>query len=94
MHWLPLLASLALSGAAFLPGGLPGRSAVSPQASRVNAVTMNADYYARLGVQRNADEKAIKNVRSPRTHVVALPCGVSLAAFQLAHALHALLLTC
>lgn len=56
-----LLASVAFSSAAFLPGGLPGRSAVSSQAPRVAAVTMNSDYYSRLGVQRNADEKDIKN---------------------------------
>jgi molecular chaperone DnaJ len=56
-----MLASVALSSAAFLPGCLPGRSAVSLQAPRVAAVTMNSDYYSRLGVQRNADEKDIKN---------------------------------
>jgi molecular chaperone DnaJ len=56
-----MLASVALSSAAFLPGGLPGRSAVSSQAPRVAAVTMNSDYYSRLGVQKNADEKDIKN---------------------------------
>merc|ERR1719460_1708828 len=61
MHCTWMLASVALSSAAFLPSGLPGRSAVSPQAPRVAAVIMNADYYARLGVQRNADEKDIKN---------------------------------
>ena len=56
-----LLASVALSSAAFLPGSLPGRSAVSSHTPRVAAVAMNGDYYSRLGVQRNADEKDIKN---------------------------------
>ena len=59
---LGMLASVALSGAAFLPGGLPGRSAVSSQTPRAAAITMDADYYSRLGVQKNADEKQIKNV--------------------------------
>jgi len=58
---LVMLASVALSGAAFLPGGLPGRSAVSSQTPRAAAITMDADYYSRLGVQKNADEKQIKN---------------------------------
>ena len=62
-----MLASVALSSAAFLPGGLPGRSAVSSQAPRVAAVTMNSDYYSRLGVQKNADEKDIKNVSATCT---------------------------
>ena len=57
-----LLASVALSSAAFLPGSLPRRSAVSSHTPRVAAVAMNGDYYSRLGVQRNADEKDIKNV--------------------------------
>jgi len=56
-----LLASVALSSAAFLPGSLPRRSAVSSHTPRVAAVAMNGDYYSRLGVQRNADEKDIKN---------------------------------
>jgi len=56
-----MLASVALSSAAFLPGGLPGRSAVSSQAPRVAVVMQNSDYYGRLGIQRNADEKDIKN---------------------------------
>ena len=51
-----LLASVALSSAAFLPGSLPRRSAVSSHTPRVAAVAMNGDYYSRLGVQRNADE--------------------------------------
>mmetsp|Transcript_78115 Transcript_78115/g.188624 ORF Transcript_78115/g.188624 Transcript_78115/m.188624 type:complete len:397 (-) Transcript_78115:164-1354(-) len=58
--WM-MLASVALSSAAFLPGGLPGRSAVSSQAPRVAVVMQNSDYYGRLGIQRNADEKDIKN---------------------------------
>ena len=80
-----MLASVALSSAAFLPGCLPGRSAVSLQAPRVAAVTMNSDYYSRLGVQRNADEKDIKNVSTLHAaSVVARPSGVSPAACSLA----------
>merc|ERR1719460_2408658 len=56
-----LLASVALSSAAFLPGSLPGRSAVSSRTPRVAAVAMNGDYYGRLGVTRNAEDKDIKN---------------------------------
>ena len=73
--WL-MLASVALSGAAFLPGGLPIRSAVSPQVPRAAAVTMNTDYYGRLGLQRNADEKEIKNVSAAGTRVASRPCRV------------------
>ena len=79
-----LLASVALSSAAFLPGSLPRRSAVSSHTPRVAAVAMNGDYYSRLGVQRNADEKDIKNVSTACTQLVARPSGVLPAARQLA----------
>lgn len=75
---LMLLASVALSSAAFLPGSLPGRSAVSSHTPRVAAVAMNGDYYSRLGVQRNADEKDIKNVSTACTQLVARRAAFSL----------------
>merc|ERR1719183_2147721 len=53
--------ALAVCQAAWLPGGVPSRSAVSFHSPRTAAATMNADYYGRLGVTRNAEEKDIKN---------------------------------
>ena len=59
--------ALAVCQAAWLPGGVPSRSAVSFHSPRTAAATMNADYYGRLGVTRNAEDKDIKNVSAPRT---------------------------
>jgi molecular chaperone DnaJ len=53
--------ALAVCQAAWLPGGVPSRSAVSFHSPRTAAATMNADYYGRLGVTRNAEDKDIKN---------------------------------
>merc|ERR1719183_483682 len=53
--------ALAVCQAAWLPGGVPSRSAVSFHSPRTAAATMNTDYYGRLGVTRNAEDKDIKN---------------------------------
>lgn len=51
-----------LSSAAWMPSGFPSRSAVSSHAQRAaRMVAMNTDYYSRLGIARNAEEKEIKN---------------------------------
>merc|ERR1719164_334983 len=58
---LTWFSALAVCQAAWLPGGVPSRSAVSFHSPRTAAATMNADYYGRLGVTRNAEDKDIKN---------------------------------
>lgn len=58
---LTWFSALVVCQAAWLPGGVPSRSAVSFHSPRTAAATMNADYYGRLGVTRNAEDKDIKN---------------------------------
>ena len=58
---------LSPTAAAFLPppahlgGGRGTAAAAAGPAARTRAVFMEADYYARLGVQRSASDKEIKN---------------------------------
>ena len=50
-------------GAGFAAPSRPAVSTAQPRVARA-VVMQGGDYYSRLGVQRNADEKEIKNVRS------------------------------
>ena len=75
---MALLLCALQTSAAWMAGGLPSRPAVSSQSpARVaRAITMEADYYRRLGIQRNADEKEIKNVRcAAPVQLTGLPTG-------------------
>jgi len=84
---LVMLSIIGLCRAAWLPGGMPAgmRSAASAHSPRTALVTMNTDYYGRLGVARNAEDKDIKNAyrkQARQWHPDVNPSEEAKAKFQ------------